>query len=112
MMGKSGRFWEEQAEKHLTRRGLKLLKRNYFCAAGELDLIMWDGAVMVFVEVKYRSSDAFGSPAEAVTRKKLAKLRAAAAVYISQTNPGVSEFRFDVVAIGRGRIQWLKGVHP
>ena len=57
------------------RRAWSILARNWRCRAGELDIVARDGAELVFVEVKTRSSLAFGSPAEAVDRAKAARIR-------------------------------------
>jgi putative endonuclease len=69
---------------------------------------MRDGEVLVFVEVRYRSTARFGSPAETVDLRKQRRLAAAAGHYL-QESPGVLPCRFDVVAInGQDRIEWLK----
>lgn len=91
------------------QRGLRLIGRNHRCRFGELDLVMRDGAVLVFVEVRYRRSTRFGGPAETVDPRKQRRLAAAAADYL-QKHPSMLPCRFDVVAIsgGQDRIEWLK----
>jgi uncharacterized protein (TIGR00252 family) len=75
---------------------------------GEIDLVMRDGATLVFVEVRYRRSDRFGAPAETVDRRKQQRLTAAANHYL-QAHPTVLPCRFDVVAVSGGdRIEWIK----
>ena len=64
---------ERLAERHLVRSGLTLLDRNWRCPQGEIDLVLRDGDEVVFVEVKTRSSVAFGHPLEAITAAKLAR---------------------------------------
>jgi putative endonuclease len=54
-----GQRWEQVAEKMLRRRGLRPVARNYHCRCGEIDLIMLDTSVLVFVEVRYRHSDRY-----------------------------------------------------
>jgi len=61
---------EHIAERHLVRRGLTVLDRNWRCPQGEIDLVLRDGDETVFVEVKTRSSVAFGHPLEAITAAK------------------------------------------
>ncbi|HFQ13242.1 MAG TPA: YraN family protein [Gammaproteobacteria bacterium] len=108
-----GRETEALACAYLQARGLRLLERNYSTAAGEIDLIMTDRHCLVFVEVRYRRSDRFGSGAETVTAGKQRKLLATAAGYL-QRHPerAGSAARFDVVSIGgqgqRHTINWIR----
>jgi putative endonuclease len=67
-----GRYGEQLAAHHLRRTGLTLLARNWRCPEGEVDIVARDGDVLVFCEVKTRSSTAFGWPAEAVGSAKAA----------------------------------------
>lgn len=103
-----GRHGEELAARHLETAGLRILARNWRCREGELDIIARDGDLLVFVEVKTRSSLAFGTPAEAVDRAKSARIRHLALRWImaQRDEPG-SQFwaavRFDVVSVVRGR---------
>ena len=105
----SGAQAEDLACAHLERAGLKLLARNYRCPQGEIDLVMDDRDALVFVEVRYRRTNAFGTPAETVDRRKRARLQAAAGHYLL-THSADRACRFDVVAIsGRdARIEWLR----
>lgn len=100
---------ENLACAHLESSGLKLITRNYRCPQGEIDLIMHDGEVLVFVEVRYRHSNAFGSPAETVDRRKQERLRTAASHYLVR-HAIDRACRFDVVAVsgGEARIEWLR----
>jgi putative endonuclease len=69
---------------------------------------MRDGGTLVFVEVRYRRSDRFGTAAETVDRRKQQRLTAAASHYL-QTHPTLLPCRFDVVAVsGEDRIHWIK----
>ena len=105
----SGAQAEDLACAHLERAGLKLLARNYRCPQGEIDLVMDDRDALVFVEVRYRRTNAFGTPAETVDRRKQARLQAAAGHYLL-THSADRACRFDVVAVsGRdARIDWLR----
>jgi len=99
---------EALAADYLAARGLRLIARNHRCRFGEIDLVMRDGDSLVFVEVRYRGSSRFGSPAETVDRHKQRRLIAAAGHYL-HANPSVLPCRFDVVAIsGPDRIEWLQ----
>ena len=66
-----GAYGERLAAQHLVEQGLVVLDRNWRCDAGEIDLVLREGAVLVICEVKTRSSDACGTPHEAVTPAKL-----------------------------------------
>ncbi len=96
-----GRFGEELAAVRLGEAGMTILARNWRCPDGELDIVAADGPVLVFVEVKTRSSLAYGDPAEAVSAAKAARLRRLAVRYLSEHEGHWSEVRFDVVAVLR-----------
>jgi putative endonuclease len=101
-----GRYGEQVAAEHLTAAGLVILERNWRCREGELDIIARDGAELVFVEVKTRSSLAFGAPAEAVSPTKSARIRQLALRYLmarreAGDDASWSALRFDVVAVLR-----------
>lgn len=99
---------ERAAADHLAQRGLALIARNYRCRFGEIDLIMRDGETLVFVEVRMRSSSAFGGAAESITLSKRAKLLSAARHYLGHT--GVFEdCRFDAVLLNDDTdIEWIR----
>ena len=103
-----GRYGEALAVRRLESAGLVVLDRNWRCPDGELDIVALDGPVLVFVEVKTRSSAAFGDPAEAVDRVKAARIRQLAMLWIAaerERHPGAawSSVRFDVVSVLRSR---------
>lgn len=103
-----GRDKERLAGEYLARQGLRPVAINHRCRFGEIDLVMRDGNTLVFVEVRYRASSRFGTPAETVDARKQRRLTAAAADYL-KCHPSVLPCRFDVVAIGaQDQIQWLK----
>lgn len=108
-----GRAAEERACRHLTAAGLRLLERNFHSRRGEIDLVMREGGTLVFVEVRYRRSNRFGSGAESVDGRKMARILAAARHYL-QLHPEAADgpCRFDVVAIGPGTgdraIDWIR----
>ena len=99
---------EEQAHNFLISKGLKPICRNYRCKLGELDLIMSDNQTLVFIEVRYRKTDQYGSAAENITKTKQSRIIAATHIYLSSQKID-SPIRFDVIAIsGNGDLEWIK----
>ena len=94
-----GRRGEEAAERHLACRGYRILERRYRTRAGEIDFIAEEGATLVFVEVKTRSSLGFGRPSEAVGSRKRARIAAAASLYLAIRGGPERSCRFDVVEV-------------
>lgn len=110
-----GRDGEDLAADHLRRAGLAILDRNWRCAAGEIDIVARDGSALVVCEVKTRSSTSYGWPAEAVTPRKLRRLRELALRWLDERQIYVPEIRFDVISImrpphGRPTLEHLRGV--
>ncbi len=108
-----GREAEERAWEFLQKQGARLLGRNYRCKVGEIDLIVRDGENLVFVEVRYRRDDRFGSAAESVDARKQARLIAAAQHYLHRHRSVANKpARFDVVSIAPRQdgldIQWIR----
>lgn len=99
-----GRRGEQIAARHLRRCGYRILERNFRAAGAEIDLVAADRGTLVFVEVKTRSSPAFGTPAEAVDERKAARIHRAAGIYLRRVHAADRPTRFDLVAIiGAGR---------
>ena len=96
VLGKEG---ERLAEQYLKKKGYQLVERNYRCKAGELDLIVLDRRVLVFVEVKTRTGERFGSPLEAVAYHKQRKMIQAAQFFLSAKGLHQRDARFDVVGV-------------
>jgi putative endonuclease len=96
LLGKTG---EDLACRELRRRGYAIVARRYRTRIGEIDIVARDGETIVFVEVKTRRTDRFGLPAEAVTWRKRARIRAMAADYLTRQRLTNSPCRFDVVAV-------------
>jgi putative endonuclease len=94
---------ERIAERHLVRGGMTVLDRNWRCPLGEIDLVLRDDHETVFVEVKTRSSVAFGHPLEAITAAKLARLRRLAGAWCEAhprgADQGARHIRIDAVAV-------------
>ena len=110
--GETGAKAEECARIYLEQQGLRLIERNYRCRQGEIDLIMQDGGTLAFVEVRYRKSTRFGSPAESVTPSKQRRIITTAAHYLqSKSERKMPPCRFDMLAIvGKEQqdIFWIK----
>ncbi len=77
-----GSQYEIEAIHYLESLGYVFICKNYFTPRGEIDLVLSMAGKLYFVEVKYRTSDAFGSPREAITQKKINHMKQAAMHYI------------------------------
>lgn len=104
-----GRDGENRAAAFLESTGYSIVRRNVRIPGGEIDLVCRDGATIVFVEVKRRDTQAFGSALSAVGPRKRATLRRIAADYMQIVAPG-SHFRFDVVALDGDRLTLYRDV--
>lgn len=109
---KVGADAETLAVTYLEKKGLTLLTRNYHCRRGEIDLIMRDGNFLVFLEVRYRKNNHYGSAAESVTRQKQHRLLTTASYYLQNEKCNAdTACRFDVISIsGQQNLQidWIK----
>ena len=94
-----GAWGETLAARHLCRRGMVLLDRNWRCDAGEIDLVLREGRVLVVCEVKTRRSDAFGPPLAAVDEAKVARLRRLAARWLHAHQAQPDDVRIDMVGV-------------
>ena len=94
-----GQEGEELAVRHLKRMGYRIICQNYRSPLGEIDIVAHHRGVLVFVEVKSRRSETFGSPKLAVTPAKQRKLSQVAWHYLQQHNLTEASARFDVVTI-------------
>jgi putative endonuclease len=98
-----GAYGESVAARHLVEQGMVVLDRNWRCEAGEIDLVLRDGPVLVVCEVKTRSSVDFGTPHEAVDDAKLDRLRRLATHWQAERGLAVPDVRIDLVAVLRPR---------
>jgi putative endonuclease len=110
---KIGQEAESMACNYLLTKGLKLITRNYQCRLGEIDLIMQDKTHIVFVEVRFRRNQDFGTSSESITYTKQTKLLRAAQFYLQQNHmTDKIACRFDVVAITQTQtqpvIEWIR----
>ena len=97
-----GRTGEDRAARFLVSQGYRILERNYSTRSGEIDLIALHQGYVVFVEVKTRTSNAFGAPELAVTPQKQRRMTKAALGYIKRKQLHQTPCRFDVVAVMPG----------
>ncbi|MFM8597945.1 MAG: YraN family protein [Mycobacterium sp.] len=111
-----GALGEQVAVDHLLALGLSILARNWRCRYGELDVIAAEnGDTVVFVEVKTRTGDGFGGLAEAVTPRKVRRLRRLAGLWLAAQDRRWHNVRIDVVGVRIGRqrtpeVTHLRGV--
>ncbi|WP_414828314.1 YraN family protein [Alteromonas sp. H39] len=112
MSTRQGTNAEKDAVGFLETHGLELIETNYRTRFGELDLLMWDGLILVCIEVKYRRHSRFGQAAEFVTAKKLQRMRTAFEQYLLDNghSPVSTPVRIDVIAIDGDDFQWVKNV--
>ncbi len=110
-----GAYGETVAARHLAEAGLRVLERNWRCHEGEIDLVLRDGDVLVVCEVKTRTSDACGSPHEAVSPAKLDRLRRLGQRWADDHGLRPPETRIDVVAVmvprrGAAEVEHVRGI--
>lgn len=101
---------ERLAAEHLVGQGMRLLESNYHCRGGEIDLIMRDGDTLVFVEVRYRRNDSYGSSVETVHSRKQHRLMRCARHYLMRRHARhMPPCRFDIVGLSPGgAVQWIR----
>lgn len=100
---------EQRARRWLEGQGLAFIAANVRERSGEIDLIMREGTVTVFVEVRYRSSGFYGGAAASVTRSKQNKLLQTARLWLARHNGSFDtvDCRFDVIAFTGNEIEWF-----
>jgi putative endonuclease len=110
----AGTAGEAAALRHLQEHGLKLILRNYRCKAGEIDLVMLEGATLTLLEVRYRADRSFGGAAASVTWRKQRRI-ANAARHLLLVREDLRRYRarFDVIAVSPGtggglQVEWIK----
>ena len=95
----TGQRGEDIAADYLMAKGYRILDRNWRCSIGELDIIMEKGNVLVFVEVRTRTSSRYGSPEESITPAKQAKLIELAHTYLQEVESVHASWRIDIAAV-------------
>jgi putative endonuclease len=106
----AGERYEREAEALLTANGLTLVARNWLCRFGEIDLIMRDGATLVFIEVRQRNSQRFGGAAASIGREKQSRIERAVELYLSRL-PVTPACRIDAVLFEASSApRWLRNI--
>jgi len=110
-----GRHGETVVARSLERDGWEVLARNWRTARGELDLVARDGNTVVAVEVKTRRGTDYGSPLEAVTPAKVARLRQLLAAWLAEQSKSYPDVRIDVVGVllpraGAAQLEHVRGI--
>src|SRR5262245_29933348 len=103
-----GAVGEERATAWYLARGYKVVARNWRCREGELDLVVTGHGLVVFCEVKTRTSERYGLPAEAVTPVKQQRLRGLAVRFLSENPQPATGLRFDVASVRSGRVSVIE----
>jgi putative endonuclease len=109
-----GKWGEDLAVCYLEEKGLTLVAKNERTEFGEVDLIMMDGADLIFVEVKTRTTSAFGLPEEAISARKREHLIHSAEAFLQNHEELPNSWRIDVIAIrgkpsaGDPEIEWFQ----
>lgn len=104
---KLGNWGEQKAQDYLLGLGYSLLERNWRNRFGEIDLIMIDKDVVVFIEVRTKSNSSFGTGIESITARKLYQLRKMATSYLQHKDYWDKAIRFDLITIDNKDNQWL-----
>ena len=96
----TGKIGEILAQKHLESFGYRLFEKNYNCRYGEIDIIAGKENILIFVEVKIRTTDLFGKPAESVGIQKIKRIRKISELYMSRMkNINKFDIRFDIISL-------------
>lgn len=103
-----GAQWEDAAAEYLKSRGAVILGKNYRRGPGEIDLIARMDGFIAFVEVKQRGSHSRGTPGEAVTRTKQARISGTALYYLKENRLLDARIRFDVIEIDPEGLRHIK----
>lgn len=110
---KTGEYYETEAIIFLEKQGYRILKKNYRCKIGEIDIIAREQGYLVFVEVKYRRTRKRGDAAGAVTEEKQKTISRVADYYMMEHHMYQDQkIRFDVVAINGEKMEVLQGAFP
>lgn len=113
-----GQRGEEAARAFLEAHGIRIVEANFSCPAGEIDLVGREGSTLIFVEVKARSSGAFGPPQFAVHHRKQRQIARAAQWYLAARRMADVACRFDVLAVtfaateAAPQIDWIRDAFP
>ncbi|MDY6873972.1 MAG: YraN family protein [Chloroflexota bacterium] len=108
---KIGNLGENIAATHLEKKGYQILDRNYSSRYGELDLVAKKGSYLVFVEVKTRTSNAFGMPEASVTADKFERICNTGLFWLQDHPEEPDDWRVDVIAIQLDQNHHIRDIH-
>lgn len=94
-----GRCGEDAAASYLVECGMVVVRRNWRCRHGEIDIVAREGETLVFCEVKTRRGSGFGTPLDAITPRKCARLRRLVGAYLAQADGPAGLIRIDAIGI-------------
>lgn len=103
-----GREKEDLAVRYLTSKGYTILYRNFRTKFGEIDIVAEDGDCLVFVEVRSKSTEEFGTPEESINRIKIERIRRTAQYYLLNCEVHYVDVRFDVVSISGDKLEHIQ----
>jgi putative endonuclease len=109
-----GKQGEALAKKYLLEKGFNLIEENYSNDIGEIDLVMSDKNFLVFVEVKLKVTDKFGTPEEMITPRKIAQIKRVAQIFLMQNRKlakSFPQYRIDAVCIILDELKTLKSLN-
>ena len=102
---KVGQFGEKLARDYFIRHGYKIIDINVQVSYKEIDIIAWENKILVFVEVKTRTSDKFGPADEAISSRKTQRLKKAIGMYLKNCNLKFKDIRLDLIAVDIDKIK-------
>lgn len=108
-----GKVGETLAAEYLLQQGFVILMRNYWCSAGEIDIVAQKGDFVHFVEVKTRGNEVYGSPSESITRRKIVRMRRTAETYMKNFRgmPGLAKnIQLDLIEISIRHLEDIREV--
>lgn len=105
-----GRIYEEKGKKYLENMGVKVLSMNYYGSFGEIDIVGYDDTTLVFFEVKYRKNLYFGTPQEAIDKRKMNKIYITAKEFVKKNRLENEKIRFDAIVFLDEKIEWIKNI--
>ncbi len=107
-----GKWAEDLAHRYLCEQGLQLIERNFRSKKGEIDLIMWDQGILVFIEVRYRKTQRYGGSLESINIRKQKRILMTAHYYLYRHRwTQQHSCRFDVVLLSgvteNPQLRWI-----
>lgn len=109
-----GKLGEDIATKYLENKGFRIMERNFYCKQGEIDIIAKQGKEIVFIEVKTRLNNNFGTPAEAINNLKKMHILKSAQYFLYKNKILNKDVRFDAIEVvlqnGKFNVNHIEGI--